>query len=239
MCVLSSIGRWTYPAAITTAPPVGPSPGGHSFARARDRRIEWLLGTHPVTAAMLAALGWFPTPAKARRRLNRLAIRKRIRLVGTVCRKAGRPEHVFCRWRPKPDTLLHEVELTDVCLRLHAGRIVRGPHATDPAVRPDAELTINGRRFAVELDRDTTGVGRVVRDRFRAYEGYPHLSLWVCPTVARRDALRSRAVAIRHSALFATMAEVLADPHGPVWLDFDGGRASLPREQTPGNNPGI
>jgi hypothetical protein len=33
----------------------------------------------------------------------------------------------------------------------------RGPRATDPEIRPDAELTINGARYFLELDRGTMG----------------------------------------------------------------------------------
>ena len=29
--------------------------------------------------------------------------------MGTVSRSGGRPEHVYCRWRPKGDDLVHEV----------------------------------------------------------------------------------------------------------------------------------
>src|SRR5207249_5675689 len=122
-------------------------------ARARDARVCWLLGTHPVAAALLVRLGWFPNRTKARKRLRRLVARKRIRLVGTVCRGAGRPEHVYCRYRPKADQLLHEVELTELCLRLDAGAILRGPGITDTARRPDAEVWIRGRRYYLELDR--------------------------------------------------------------------------------------
>src|SRR5688500_8191616 len=100
----------------------GPHRQCNAFARERDARIRWLLDRHPVTAAMLHALGWFPTKAKALRRLRRLVERKQVRLVGTVCRKAGRPEHVYCRYRPKADQLLHEVELSELCLRLDAGK---------------------------------------------------------------------------------------------------------------------
>src|SRR5438105_4613916 len=65
-----------------------------AFARERDARICWLLDTHPVTASMLVTLRWFPSKRKALKRLNRLVAKKRIRLVGTVCRKPGRPENV-------------------------------------------------------------------------------------------------------------------------------------------------
>src|SRR5437868_5720066 len=113
-------------------PPACPSPRESSaFARVRDGRICWLLMTHPVTAAMLVSLGWFPNAAKASKRLRRLRARKSIRLVGTVCRHAGRPEHVYSRFRLKADSLLHEVELTELCLRLDASEIRRGAD-TDP-----------------------------------------------------------------------------------------------------------
>lgn len=200
-----------------------------TFARQRDARICWLLETHPVTAAMLVRLGWFPNKNKALRRLRRLVARKRIRLVGTVCRATGRPEHVYCRWRPKPDQLLHEVELTELCLRLNAGKILRGRQATDGRVRPDAEVWVNGQRYYLELDRGTMGYAQVAR-RFRKYEGCPHLSLWVCPTQERMEGMRQRAERLRHAALFTTFAEALASPHAEIWRDFHGGKAALPRE---------
>jgi hypothetical protein len=184
---------------------------------------------HPVTAAMLVRIGWFPNKDKALRRLNRLVERGRIRFVGTVRRKSGRPEHIFSRWQPKADDLLHEVELTDLCLRLDAAKILRGPQVTDLTVRPDAEVWINDRLYYAELDRGTMGYGRIVGERFRKYEGCPHLSLWVCSTEARREGLRSRSERIRHTALFTTLAQALASPHERVWIDYAGQWAALPR----------
>jgi hypothetical protein len=178
---------------------------------------------------MLVALG-FPNKNKALNRLRRLVEQRRVRVVGTVCRHAGRPEHVYCHWRPSADSLLHEVQLTEVFLRLHAGRILRGPQVQDRVLLPDAEVWINGRLYLLELDRGSMGYAQVER-RFRKYEGCPHLSLWICATEARREGLRVRAEKLRHSALFTTFAEVLAAPHGEIWLDFHGGRAALPRER--------
>jgi hypothetical protein len=202
----------------------------NAFSRARDARVLRLLEGHPATAAMLVALGWFPTKGKALRRLRRLVERKKVRLVGTVSRKPGRPEHVFCRWRPKPDQLLHEVELTELCLRLHAGRILRGPQLEGSDLRPDAELEINGDTYFLELDRGSMGL-RQLRGRFRTYEGAGRLVLWVCPTQERLDGLRRQADAIGRLALFATFAEAVADPHRPIWIDGRGERAALPREK--------
>lgn len=199
-------------------------------ARERDARILWLLGQHPMTAAMLVRLGWFPTKNKSLKRLGRLVKRNRIRFVGTVARRAGRPEHVYCRWRPKVDQLLHEVELTELCLRLDAGRILRGPHVTDTQLRPDAEVWINGRLHYLELDRGTMGYLQIEK-RFRKYEGCGHLVLWVCSSDERREGFRHRASGIRSIALFATLADVLPSPHGEVWSDYSGDRAALPRNR--------
>src|SRR5687768_3277900 len=112
----------------------------HDFARERDARVGWLLSMHPMTAAMLVRIGLFPNENKARRRLGQLVRRGRTRLIGTVSRGLGRPQHVYCRWRPKGNQLLHEVELTELCLCIDAGKILRGPQVTDTATRPDAEV---------------------------------------------------------------------------------------------------
>ena len=214
---------------MNVVPAFGTRQRSLAYARVRDERVVWLLTMHPVTAAMLVGIGWFPTRAKARKRLRRLAAKGRVRFVGTVCRKLGRPEHVFCRWRPKGDDLIHEVELTELCFRLDAARILRGPHATDDQIRPDAEAWINGQLYDLELDRGTMGYAQMER-RFRLYEGFEHFVLWVCPTPERRDGLRARAERLRHCALFTTFAEALADPHAPIWVDVRGERAALPRE---------
>ena len=205
----------------------------NDIARERDARVCWLLDMHPVTAAMLVSLGWFPTRKKARRRLRRLVERGRIRLVGTVCRKAGRPEHVYCRYRPSVSQLLHEVQLTELCLRIDAADILRGPEATDERIRPDAEIRIKGQLYYLELDRSTMGYRQIER-RFRLYEQCPHLSLWVCATEERRENLRKRAGRLHSTALFATFAECLVSPHAEIWRDFQGGRAALPREGAEG-----
>src|SRR5207253_2279068 len=119
------------------------------------------LEMHPVTAAMLVRLGWFPSKNKALKRLNRLVGKKRVRLVGTVCQKGGRPENVYCRWTPKADHLLHEVQLTQLCFRLDAGKIFRGPLVMDSEIRPDAEVWINGEVYYLEWDRGTMGYAQV------------------------------------------------------------------------------
>jgi hypothetical protein len=201
-----------------------------AFSRERDARVCWLLETHPVTAAMLVEIGWFPSKNKALHRLGRLVRRERIRLVGTVCQKPARPENVYCRWIPKVDHLLHEVQLTQLCLKLHASKILRGPDVTDTVIRPDAQVWINGEAYYLEWDRGTMGLLQIARYRFPKYEHCRHLALWVCSTERRRDALRERANRIRSIALFATAQEALACPHADIWLDYQGGKAALPRQ---------
>jgi hypothetical protein len=161
--------------------------------------------------------------------LRRLVAKGRIRFVGTVYRALGRPEFVFCRWPVKEDNLRHEIELTDLCLRIDASEIRRGPHVTDTRIRPDAELSINGQTYYLEHDRGTMGYGQIT-NRFGQYEGFPHFVLWVCSTPERREGLRTRAVALRHCALFTTFTEALRSPHDSIWLDFGGEKVALPSE---------
>jgi hypothetical protein len=178
---------------------------------------------------MFVRLGWFPNKRKALKRLGQLRARKRIRLVGTVARKAGRPEYVFSRYRLKADQLIHEVELTEVCLRLHAAKILRGPHIADRHRRPDAEVWINDRLYLLELDRGSMGYAQIDR-RFRLYEGCPHLTLWICSSTERLENMRQRAERLRATALFTTLREAMQSPHEEIWIDFRGDRARLPKE---------
>jgi hypothetical protein len=216
---------------VNVVPAFGTPQRSLAYARARDERIVWLLTMHPVTAAMLVAIGWFPTRAKAHKRLRRLTAKGRIRFVGTVCRAPGRPEFVFCRWPVKEDNLMHEIELTELCLRIDAGKILRGPHVTDDRIRPDAEVWINDQLYYLEHDRGTMGYAQIA-GRFRLYEGIPHFVLWVCSTPERRDGLRTRAEGVRHCALFTTFAEAVISPHAAIWSDFRGEKATLPREDS-------
>jgi hypothetical protein len=167
---------------------------------------------------------------KARKRLHRLALRRRIRCVGMVCRKRGRPELVYARWSPKNDQLLHEVELTSLCFRLDVGAIRRGPVLRHHPQRPDAELLLRGVPILLEWDRHTMTTTQI-EARYRLYESCPHLSLWVCPSVERMEQLRGLGQRLRATALWTTHAQALADPYGCIWMDAQGQLASLPREQ--------
>jgi hypothetical protein len=201
-----------------------------TFARSRDAAILSLLDIHPVTASLLVGLELFPSKKKAQERLRRLQWKRHVLLVGTVAGRSGGAENVYCRWRPMANHLLHELDLTRVCLKLSAGCIFRGPEIKDRVIRPDAEVWINERLFYLELDRGTMRLGQIDR-RFARYESFPELSLWVCPDEPRKEMLRGRAERIRHSALFTTFAEAVTDPHATIWMDFAGGTAALPRQR--------
>lgn len=201
-----------------------------AFARERDARVLTLLTSHPVTAAMLVRLGWFPSKGTALRRLNRMARRHQIHVLGTVRRTVGRPENVYGRVRPKRNQLLHEVEVSDVCFCLQPEAVLRGPSTDDP-LRPDARLWIRGELLYLEVDRGTMGYAQIER-RYRRYSGCSVVVLWVCPREERLEGLRRLAAGVRHTPLFTTFTEVLADPRGAIWRDVAGGRVALPENRS-------
>src|SRR5688572_6546499 len=133
---------------MATIPNTHRPENNNAFARLRDGRILWLLERHPTTARMLVEIGFFRTKARASKRLRRLVERKKLRLVGTVSMSDGRPEHVYARgMHVKADNVLHEVQVSRVCFEIDADEVRRGPGEVDPALRPDAELLINGQRY--------------------------------------------------------------------------------------------
>lgn len=210
-----------------------------AYALIRDKNVISLLNTHPVTAAMLVSLGWFPTRKKARERLRVLTRSKQANRVGVIWRKAGPPENVYCTWHPKSDQLLHEVELSAVCLRLSPTSLRRGPAIKDRVIRPDAEVQINDDLFYLELDRGSMREDQI-EQRMAKYRGCPHMALWVCPDGSRLEVLRRCAEPVVRDALFTTFAEALADPHAEIWQDFKGGRVGLPcqrRAAAPNEGP--
>jgi hypothetical protein len=209
-------------------------PSSNAVARVRDEQVLWLLERHPATAGMLAGIGLFPTQKKARRRLHRLVERKRVRMLGTVSLKCGRPEQVYGRGRWNGTNLLHEVQLTRVLLRIDASDVRRGPGEVDDYLRPDAEVVIGGVRYFLELDCGTMNYADMVRKRFARYRLSDRTVLWVCPTARRRDGLRSHAAGIRDTALFTTLDQALTDPHAAVWMHYDGHAVPLPRTSVGG-----
>jgi hypothetical protein len=216
-----------------------PSPASsNALARKRDAGLLWLLAKHPATAGMLAGIQLFPTAKKATRRLKRLMQKGLVRRLGTVSLGVGRPEHVYARGRWKTDNLLHEVQLSRVCFKIHAEEVRRGTAEVDSYLRPDAELLIAGERYFLEMDCGTMSTPDIVQTRFVKYRNAPEFVLWVCPSVADMEARQRRAEIIRSTALFTTLDLALRDPHAPIWVDFTGDRAALPRNRYAGKSPG-
>jgi hypothetical protein len=219
-------------------PPHGRPQTSNARARQRDALLLWLLLRHPATAGMLAEIGIFPSRKKATRRLRKLQRRRLVRCLGSVALKDGRPEHVYARGRWKSDNLLHEVQLTRVCLKLDADELRRGVGQVDPTLRPDAELRINGDRYLLEMDLGTMSYPDIVRKRFIRYRECSDLVLWVSPTEHRMEGLRRHADMLRAIALFTTLERAVGDPHGAIWTDVDGRRAALPRASQGGVRTG-
>jgi hypothetical protein len=215
---------------METDPTTPRQESSNAYARRRDQAILWLLTSHPATAQMLVDAGHFRSRRKATKRLTRLVEKKQLRRVGTVCLKGGRPEHVYSRSRwLKADNLLHEIQMSRICFKIHADDVRRGPGHVDPTLRPDAELLINGRRFLLEFDNGTKSYPAIVQTRFATYRCCRDLVLWVCITEARMEGLRTHAEMLRATALFTTLDLALADPHARIWRDFNGETAALPR----------
>ncbi|MBI5760025.1 MAG: hypothetical protein HZA46_16025 [Planctomycetales bacterium] len=133
----------------------------------------------------------------------------------------GRPETVYCNlWKPKSDHLRHEVWLTDFLLCYPAAQIVRG-WRVDSRIRPDAEMTLDDQKFYVELDTGEQSY-RQVRERQRAYAGVQDFLLYVTLSPRRMAGLIEQSHAVHNIALFTTLAQVQADPHGKIWVDASG-----------------
>jgi hypothetical protein len=136
---------------------------------------------------------------------------------------------VYGRGRWKTDNLLHEVQLTRLCLKIAADEIRRGAGDVDSDLRPDAEAWIAGQRYLLEMDCGTMSYPEIVRKRFAKYRLCRDFVLWVCPTESRRDGLRRQATLLQGTALFTTLDSALADPHASIWMDVEGETAALPR----------
>ena len=193
--------------------------------RAREERILQLAHVHVVSRRHLRP--YFPSDAAAYKKVRKLVEQRKLRKIGTVMlQDVGRAEDVFCNgWKPRMNHLRHELLLSDFLLAYPSADVVRG-WRVDKRIRPDAEMTLEGNRFNVELDTGTEDY-RQVKHRQRAYRGVTDFLLYVTTSERRRDGLVRHSEAVRNIALFATLEDVLAEPHGEVWRDCFGNRASI------------
>ena len=139
---------------------------------------------------------------------------------------SGRPETAYCNaWQPRSNQLTHDVLLTDFLLCYPLAEIVRG-WQVDSRIRPDAEMTVAGQKFFVELDTGEQTY-RQIRHRQRAYAAVRDLLLYVTVSETRLAGLMRHSSAVESIALFTTLDRVMRDPRGEVWVDFAGKTVSL------------
>ncbi len=140
---------------------------------------------------------------------------------------SGRPEKIYCNsFRPKRDALLHELLLTDFLLSYPQADTLRG-WAVNRRLRPDAEMTLDGYFYNVELDTGEQSYAQVNR-RQKRYAGSRDLLLYVTQSERRLEGLRRNAdPAVRSIALFTTLAQVLLDPQGEIYIDYFNERTSI------------
>lgn len=190
----------------------------------RARAVE-LADAHVCVARHFRPL--FPSRATAYREIARLHKERRLRVVGhVVMGAAGHPERVYCnRWKPKSDQLRHDILLTDFLLCYPEARVVRG-WEVDPRLRPDATMSLDGQDFHIELDTGSESY-RKVRERQTVYAGVKELVLYVTQSDRRLEGLLRQSEAIKEMALFTTLRQVLAEPHGDIWRDWFGNRTGI------------
>jgi hypothetical protein len=139
----------------------------------------------------------------------------------------GRPENVYCNgWKPKCDQLRHELLLTDFLLEYPAADTLRG-WAVNRRLRPDAEMTLGDYFYYVELDTGEESYAQVCRRQAR-FVGVEDYLLYVTMTAKRLEGLRRHAHdAVKHIAMFTTLADAQRDPHGPIWIDCHGEKTAI------------
>jgi hypothetical protein len=173
-------------------------------------------------------MDFFPNAAVAYRRLAKLRKRGKLNHVGTVMFKDyGRPQDVYCGWKPKD--LKHEVLLTEFMLLYEEQAVdVKRGFKVDKRFRADAEMTLSGAKFYVEMDTGTMrGYGRV-EERWANYAGCDGTLLVVTVSQARLESLLKKSESVAQTAWFTVLELVRADPYGYVWMNSSGEEASLP-----------
>ncbi|MGC3971640.1 MAG: hypothetical protein QM775_31130 [Pirellulales bacterium] len=156
-----------------------------------------------------------------------------MKLVGTLLlHKEGRPEHVYCTWYPKQTELKHEVMLTTEMNMLWPYPSKRGKFV-DRYIRPDGTVFIKGKPMHFEIDRATEGY-RQVKRRMLHYVPSRELVVFVAPTEARMNGIRTRAARIASHSFFKVSGS-------RVMYDFDGNEFEVvvSAEDAPVTDPNL
>ena len=138
----------------------------------------------------------------------------------------GRPEVVYCNgWKPKADQLRHELLLTDFLLCYPETDVLRG-WLVNRRIRPDAEMTKDGRLFYVEFDTGHESYAQV-RRRQKVYAGVQDILLYVTMTKTRMAGLIRNSDSVKSIALFTTLEQVMSNPTGDVWKSCGGRQGKI------------
>ena len=186
-----------------------------------------------MTPSMLVWLKLFPSLRRAQARLKRMTELHLAESLGWVCLPGKSREKLYACFTVKGDNEQHEVEISAVVLRMACDSVTRGRYV-DPTYWADAELTINGQPYKLELDRDTMKESQI-KERYATYKDVDCPVLWVCPDRPRMEELMRLAKNDRF--MFTTFDLAVADPHAGIWLDLEGNYNPLQRTLTPAATP--
>jgi hypothetical protein len=145
---------------------------------------------------------------------------------------AVRSEHTI-----KSDTIeSHEIPLSRMLAKFYRfADAIRGPYGVDQETLPDREMVMGGVLYKWEFFTGKQSRGQL-SGRLKKHEGKGDTILAVCLTARYAATVREVAECVRDEIYFSTYEEVLRDPFGKVWRDYDGERAGV---QLPVAHPGA
>lgn len=189
----------------------------------------------PITAAEVKQ--WFNDDIDAAgQRLKRLAERKKLRRISKFYPEGKRWLWVYTRGKVKTDMIDHEVMLSQVGVAyLHCDVERRW----DLPYRADLKFTVNGQTYWVEMHTGSIPAKRLAKTRYSKYVGCPDLVLWIVPDEHVREDIRALAEPVADNALFGILEDVLANPHGEVWIDYLGEKGVVPSPFDSGLDKGL
>jgi hypothetical protein len=160
---------------------------------------------HPQTVGMMGKRSIY-------RRLKKLVNIKKVFIVGFIATN-GRYKAVYCTWKCKSDTIIHELWMSKIVLQL-GFPCLRGKDV-DQRLLPDG--TIGG--LHLEMDLATEDLSRV-EARLRNFIDTDDAVLVITTSPHRKQAILDRCSFLKDGLLCCTTAEALADV--PAATDCDG-----------------
>ncbi len=189
------------------------------FGKQRTEEALVQLATIPLTPRQAVKRGLWPSAEIARRVLNKLRKRGRIKRIGDV-NLFGNDE--FLWYRGNIQHRQHEAEITEIQLGIKAQE-VRRLYEVDPEVRMDAVIVSNGVEIPWEHESSEKLNIRQIKEKMDRYGD--KLVVWTCMSKTWLDKLTRFATSDKH--MFTTFEHAVDDFHGPIWVDRHGNRFSL------------